>query len=241
MSIYSTEQLIDRWEHQREIKNTMGKYVNEIMLNNDAVIFEKFWSKREDVCLGMNDGWYVGAEAVRGFYSDSAAYIKGASHILADIFPEQTAKLSEEEKNGLGTFRVNPLIAPVVEVAGDEQTAKAIWYCAGSQALIKDCGPTASWTWGFYLADFVWEDDEWKIWHLQKLLDVDCTCGKSWGKVNEPYPAREEFKGLKDLPIPEPNKPEQLREYYSPNRKFAAAPPIPEPYETFADTYSYGI
>lgn len=31
-----------------------------------------------------------------------------------------------------------------------------------------------------------------------------------------------------------------LREYYSPNRPMAKLPRLPEPYPTFADTFSYG-
>ena len=234
------EELVERWEDQREIKNLMGRYVNDIMLNRDAFIVQRYWSQRKDICLGLNEGWYEGQQAVQDYYRLMSEYIKGTGQIIADIFPEKTAGFSDEQKNGLGTFRVNPLIAPVIEIAEKDNTAKGLWHTAGSLARVEKCGPTSTWTWGFYMGDFVKENGSWKIWHLQKLLDLDHTCGQSWGRNNVPYPDREEFEKLDKLIKPVPNKPICLREYYHPDRPLIGSPRIPEPYETFDTTFSYG-
>jgi len=41
--------------------------------------------------------------------------------------------------------------------------------------------------------------------------------------------------------MPEPTISVTLREYYTPRRPLTLAPPIPEEYDTFAETFSYGI
>lgn len=66
---FTTEQLVDRWEDQRDVRNLMGIYVNYIILNDDAKVFDDLWSRREDVCYGDNGGDYVGADAARGYYA----------------------------------------------------------------------------------------------------------------------------------------------------------------------------
>lgn len=238
----STEQLIDRWEHQREIKNLMGKYVNDLMLDRDAQLFDRYWAgQAEDVCLGLNDGWYLGAEDIRGYYDSYAGYIGEVNKTLRTIFPEQLGSRPEEETYGAGIFRVNPLSTAVIEVAEDESSAKGLWCCFGSKAEVSSCGPTSSWLCGYYAVDFLWENDQWRIWHMQYVLDVDCTCGRSWGREEEPYPDRPEFEVLRNVRVAEPTVRVTLRELYTPERVLAEAPRLPEPYESFDRTFTYGL
>lgn len=65
---YSPEQLADRWMDQREVQNLMGRYVSAKMLRKDRTMFDFFWCKEATPVLGVNDGYYVGGEAVRGYY-----------------------------------------------------------------------------------------------------------------------------------------------------------------------------
>ncbi len=68
MAAFTTEQLTQRWEDQRALKNLMGKYANCVILNREQDIFDLFWSREADICLSFNDGGaYVGPEAVSGF------------------------------------------------------------------------------------------------------------------------------------------------------------------------------
>ena len=46
---------------------------------------------------------------------------------------------------------------------------------------------------------------------------------------------------MKDFRYAEPDVPCTLREEYSAERPFAPSPRLPEPYTTFAETFSYGI
>ena len=236
-----TEYLLERWEDQRAIKNMMGKMTLVKMRNDDGDIFDTFWAHQEDVCLGFNDGWYVGAAAVKGYYDAVVERNMLVAKTLQAAFPEKLGDKTDEELYSTGPYRITPMYYPVIEVAGDRKTAKGHWPCFGMHSEIDAAGPVANWTWGYIVADFVREGDEWRIWHLCYLNDVDSIMGQSWGKPEVSYPELPEFAPLKDFSYPPYSVSQTLREYYRPDRPVTEAPPLPEPYETFAETFSYGI
>ena len=189
--MYTTEQLVERWEAQRAIKNLMGKYANCVILNREQDIYGLFWSAREDVSLMFNDGAYTGAAKVKAYYD--ACHDRNAlvAKLMQKRFPKELGGKSDEEIYGVGPFKVKPMACPVIEVAGDGQTAKGLWFCQGAYNDVETSGPVAHWTWGYFAADFVKEGDGWKIWHLQYLNDVDCICGQSWaGALSRPAGVR---------------------------------------------------
>ena len=94
------EEKISRWEAQRAIKNLMGKYVLTMLLEQRDMAFDRFWSKEADVCLGINEGWYAGADAIRGYYTAQAKRTAAESELLANLFPEKAAGLTPEQKYG---------------------------------------------------------------------------------------------------------------------------------------------
>ena len=57
-------------------------------------------------------------------------------------------------------------------------------------------------------------------------------------KVFEPVPG---FAPMADFHLPEPNVPMTVMETFRPDRPRTRSPRCPEPYATFADTFSYGI
>lgn len=236
-----TELLVQRWEDQRAIKNLMGKLANMTLLNREGEIFERFWAKAEDVCLGFNDGYYVGAAAVSGYYQAAVDRNLLVAKLLQARFPEQLGGQSDEEIYGIGPFKAKPLYNPVIEVAGDGQTAKGLWSCQGAHNEVGTAGPVANWTWGYYAVDFRREEDGWRIWHLLYVNDVDCICGQSWGKPEAAYPELPEFAALGEFEYPEYTVKTTVRELYRPDRPITLVPEIPVPYTTFAETFSYGI
>jgi hypothetical protein len=56
------------------------------------------------------------------------------------------------------TLHVHGLTTTVIEVAGDGETARAVWLCPGLEGMTP--------TWTKYGCDFKKQDGEWKIWHL---------------------------------------------------------------------------
>lgn len=64
---YTAEQLADRFMDLRAIENTMGRYVNSLLLKQEDTILHDYWSRFEnDICYGTNEGWYTGRRAVPG-------------------------------------------------------------------------------------------------------------------------------------------------------------------------------
>lgn len=239
--MYTTEQLTTRWEDQRAIKNLMGKYANCVILNREEEIYASFWSGREDVTLMLNDGAYVGAGAVEGYYAACRDRNALVAKLLQDRFPEKLGGMSQEEIRGIGPFKVKPMACPVIEVAGDGMTAKGLWFCQGAYNEVGTGGPVARWTWGYFAADFVREEDGWKIWHLCHLNDVDCICGQSWAGSQTEYPDLPEFAPLGEFRYPEYTVKREFRPLYSAQRPVTPCPEIPQPYDTFAETFSYGV
>ncbi len=238
---FSPEQLLDRWEARREMQNIMGRLTQSYLMMEEARIYDRWWSKREDVCLGVNTGWYSGKDAVREYYDALGRKIALASGIIAEIFPEKLGGKTREELYGVGQLGVKPVDTFVIEIAGDGKTAKGIWSLHGTYADITASGPVSFWDWGYYCVDFILDDEGWKIWHMQYLTDINNPTGGDWADKPLSWPEDPKFAAMKDFTFPEPNVPAVLRQSYYPGRPFTETPPLPEPYETFAETFSYGI
>lgn len=66
MAQKTSAQLVGIFEDQRDIKNLMGKICFTILLKQENEMVDRFWSSRPDICLGVNKGYYYGAQAVPG-------------------------------------------------------------------------------------------------------------------------------------------------------------------------------
>lgn len=238
---FTTEQLIAKWEAQRAVKNLMGKYVNAVLLNRDQDVFELFWAAEEDVCLGFNDGWYRGVDAVKGYYAACCDRNKLVAKVLQQHFPEKLADKSDDEIYGIGTMKIYPLYSPIIEIASDKKTAKGLWSCLGSHCDVDPIGPLSRYLWGYYAVDFINTEEGWKIWHMQFVHDLDGVVGQNWGQPDPEYPELPEFAPLKAFAYPEYTQKQTIRNRYSPVRVPDPAPRIPEAYDTFAETFSYAV
>ena len=170
---FTTEQLADRYEDRRDIKNLMSKYVASLLLKREKTMFESFWSKRDDICLGVNEGYYQGPEAIKGFYAAIDKYTAATRDLLVKLFPKETEGKTPEELYGIGPFELKAINNPVIEIATDGETAKGMWCCCGNSTTVTTRGPVSNWVFATYAADFIREGDEWKLWHLLYLEDVN--------------------------------------------------------------------
>lgn len=242
MSKMTLEHKISRWEDQREIKNLMGKYALTMLLEERTDAFRRFWSGKEDVCLGFNDGWYAGAEAIRAYYQAQAERTAAESALLEKIFPEKLGAVPKEKKYGVGHLDNRPVSAPVVVVADDGETAKGMWTCFGCYTdFDPKLGPQSHWNWSVYAVDFAKEDGRWRIWHMRYLTEIDTLCGSDWTKPPKPQKERPEFVSLAGAALPAPNVPATLHESWSVKRRGARLPALPRAYGTFSETFSYGM
>lgn len=233
--------LMDLWEARQSVVNLMGRLSADYVINEQRRMFENYWSHREDVCLGINSGFYRGAEAVKGYYDGWDKFHILVRQLVKNKFPEKLIGKSSEELYGMGTFGYKPIDTPVIEVSDDIKTAKGLWCCRSNYISLESFGNLSWWDWGWIAADFVKEDDgNWKIWHLLMVTEILHPCDQKVTDEMKYRPEVEEFQPIKDFKFPTPNYPYPVRTLYGPGRPFASPPRIPEPYRTFADTFSYG-
>lgn len=227
---------VARWEAQRQVKNLMGRYTRALLHKEEGEIVSRFWSRREDVCLGLNAGWYCGRESLRGYYDHYALVTETTDAIMKRLFPQ----ISPESK-GIGYLEMKSLSSDLVEVAGDGQSARGMWNCAGQKVAYTAAGPVTYLTYGTYAVDFVLEEDGFRILNMQYLEEICHPQGEKWWQEEIARPAMAEFAPLEGLECPAPDVPQPLWEKYSVTRKQPLLPALPEPYETLEDTDTYGI
>lgn len=76
---------------------------------------------------------------------------------------------------------------------------------------------------------------------MMYVNDVDSLCGQSWGKPVQAYPELPEFDAVKSWSLPEPTVKAKVWPKYHPRRPYTPPPRIPEEYDRFDNTFSYGI
>lgn len=237
---YSKEDLLTRWEIRREVQNIMGKYSQSYCIKQEGSLGQ-FWSRRDDICLGLNDGWYVGQEAVLGYYAAIEAETALASRLIAARFPEKLAGKTEEELFGVGQISYRPIDTQVVEVADDLRSAKGLWVVRGLVERVTTAGPVSFWDFSYWAVDFVLEDGAWKILHMLDLHEIDKRQGLGLTDAEPALPEDPAFAEMASVTYPAPTVPCVLRETYRADRAFTPSPRVPEPYRTLDETFSYGM
>lgn len=238
----SLELLVSRWEDRRELQNLMGRYTYALLLKQEKDIFDTFWCQAApDPCLGFNDGYYKGYDAVKGYYEALHQKTLLRTSLILEDFSGKIKDRTAEELYGCGVLEHKPLGNQIIEIAGDGETAKCFWYVVGKEDEYGASGPLSYWTFGMYGVDFVREDGTWRIWHLTYAEDVRTPCGESWAGPHKTRPANELYRPMAEYRLPEPTVSALVHTRYAPDRPPARTLPLPEAYGTFAETFSYGV
>ena len=179
--------------------------------------------------FGSNWGYYVGMDAIRDYY-----VVKHNAELET-----QQKELGTPELN-YGNMYAHPLTTGLVEVAEDGKTAKGLWYAIGNEAkALADGTSHVQWMLGKVAADFIKEDDGWKIWHIVISTDVDCEAGHNYGEypiyvdwsTDSDNPVRKEF----GVPTVEVLTHDVTFNWWD---DYPAMPP--KNYKTWSDDISYG-
>ncbi len=210
---YTDEELIARVWDIEEIKKLV--YKRGVYIANDwrERELDELWVKKPEnqktASFGKNIGWYVGMENIRAWY--------GKTH-------------------GAGYLAFHPASTGLVELAGDGQTAKGLFYSIAQETEPNGDG-TARALWmpekiGF---DFIKEDGVWKIWHLIAAVDLVCEAGTDYSE-QDPYPNYESDPVM--IEFGTPTVPCLCHD--GTFNWWDDYPAMPEPYWTFSDDISYG-
>jgi hypothetical protein len=212
----SLEARVQALEDIHQIQNMMSRYEYFHTVGMHKEVLNMFASKTPGVAVEIPHlGRYEGLVGIRRFWI-------GANF--------QTDTKRE------GIMIMHTLTTPVIEVAGDGKTAKAVWISPGHETGPFGGEPgkvNAVWSWNKYGVDFVKEDGVWKFWHFHLYRIFKTPYDKSW--VEAPYqrpPAQTD-------PDKRPDKPSTYDWVYSPAVETENIPEPPAPYETWDPAKSY--
>ena len=240
------------------VQNLMSRheYMHAAGLNLEEI--DSFWVSRNGkfakTATFASPAWVMnGIETVRAAYGQqSRKDAEAARKALAAIDP--SVKDTPEFFGAGAEWVMHTSTTPVIEIAGDGNTAQGAWYSPGMGIM-----PTivngkvhlqSMMFWEKYGADFVKEDGVWKIWHLQMAYDFVPGLPKEMvekittklgalaytGAVAASQgEAGERMGGA--LP-PGFSKPKYVYPDYSPQRPAVIWPHLPKPYYTFSETYN---
>ena len=224
----------------QEIQNLFSMHCY-IMMKSPTQEMEKIWAKEhDDVCFSQNWGIWVGLKAVKDHYKDeSREAIQKKLDEKRKWHPDipNDIKYASAGESGLHT-----LTTPIIEVAGDGETAKGMWYTPGFMTMFnnKNGKWESSWMYELYAIDFIKEDGKWKIWHFCVCNDFSCPYYKSWADVaQEKGTAGTVINEISPTQALGATLPGHAFEGYHTRRITGDFPKPPEPYETFSETFSY--
>ena len=231
------ERMAQRALDVQEIQNVMSRHSAYDAAGMNREQIKAIWAqKAPDVSFGQNHGLYVGLEAITKYYCDLWEQKLRPERLeqMTKLFP-QIKKVKENELAGFMKMHTNA--TPIIEVAGDGKTAKGLWESPGFITEIMDGRLQAIWIWERLAVDFIKEDGKWKIWHFNGFVHMMTPYEKSW-VTSSIEPRLQPTAAGYGFP---PTHPAVRHEPYSPTRVQKFFPRPPEPYETFSETFSYGL
>lgn len=158
VSLYQRAKKIESYQ---KIQNLMGRAIIAYNFSKQEEFENYFALEQETVSIEVADeGLFEGKKAVKAMM-DTLFLDRGIEGEMMDIH----------------------LTTPIIEVADDLKTAKATWLCPGAGSLVEkesNNDPQAIWVWGSLAVDFIFDDNEWKIWHLHYFQLIKCDYQKGW-------------------------------------------------------------
>ena len=210
---YTDDELIRRVWDIEEIKKLV--YKRGVYIANDwrARELDELWVKEPahqvTAAFGKNIGWYVGLDNIRAWY---------------------------DKKHGDGYMAFHPASTGLVELAGDGETAKGLFYSIANETEASGDGTAkALWMPEKLAFDFIKEGDQWKIWHLVAAVDLVSEAGTDYSE-QDPYPNYESDPVM--VEFGEPTVKALIHD--GTFNWWDNYPAMPEPYETWSDDISYG-
>ena len=234
---YSDEELLGRIWDTEDIKKLV--YKRAIYVTNEwrRQELEELWvsdpALQATASFGRNTGWYVGMDAIRGYYVEQHQRDRQAQ--LDALCAADPAIENCPANLGLGCASTHTPSTGYVHIAGDGKTARAMFYSLAQETTAQPDGTAlALWVPEKQAFDLVREADGWKIWHMVLATDITLEAGTNF-EDHGPYadydhdPVMQEF-GTPTVPCICHDSTFNWWDNY---------PPIPQPYETYTDAESY--
>lgn len=195
-----------------EVANVFGRYQYAHAAIDDELHLRTLWAREQEEVTAEfgNSGVFVGIENISRYFEARAG-------------------------RNPGKMICHAITTPVIEVAGDGKTAKGLWIATGHVTTASG-GP--EWVWQRYAIDFARESDGWKIWHFRSFELFRSPYYEDWVSFAKKRDEAETAASNMRLDRPPFQRPGRGYWRYSPDA--AAEPiPVPEPYGSFEETFSY--
>lgn len=203
-----------------KIQNIMGRFVFYRLAEMGYKCTEMFANGDPDLKIQVPPGIFEGPDAAVRVYGDPKA---------------------EHPKAGPGNMHYHTLVSPVIEVAGDCKTARALWMSPGAVSMARGETVTAMWAWTKYAADFKRMDNgEWKIWHQRIMTVFNSPYDKPWTEHATTGGSERPGGGPGAPPpgMPKPDRSNSDKNNFSVTEAQELVPEPPTPYETWDDSMS---
>jgi ketosteroid isomerase-like protein len=192
----------------------MGRYSYWHTANMHRECVDLFALRTPGVRAEMMWGVYAGPDGIRRLYEGWHRHLGPAEDV--------------------GSMHMHTLTTPVIEVAGDLASARAVWISPGHETVGEP--REAHWAWCKYGCDFVREDGQWKIWHLHVY-------GIFFTPYTSPWTSAGDNAPVVDPPATPPglaaDLPPTTRWMYAPDEVYVNSPAPPHPYQTFDERESH--
>lgn len=230
--------------------------------NADRAAVENLFSRYMYLHNAFQDNQIVdlwakkGTPDIRAQYSNLGVYTNWDSII----------SYHRDRPSPIGKLLFHYVTTPIIEVAGDGQTAKGLWIVNGLESGLTDPELAKNmpdwmfekdmvdgkkvWMHNVYLKygiDFIKQDGQWKIWHFHCFEVARAPYGMGWipfaaAAQDDPFNFDLMYMGDDGKPVfmPKPDGPASvLNNTYRTDaaQKLEARPP--EPYRTFSETFAY--
>jgi hypothetical protein len=215
----SLDQRLARLDAVHQVQNVMGRYSYWHTANMHAECVDLFALATPGVRAEMMWGVYEGADGIRRLYEG------WHRHLGPDA--------------DTGSMHMHTLTTPVIEVAEDLRTARAVWISPGHETMgpLETGGPArAHWAWCKYGCDFVREGSQWKIWHLHVYGIFFTPYQAPWTTTGDNAPVLDPPSTPPELAA---DRPPTTRWMYTPDGVYQNSPAPPNSYRTFDETESY--
>jgi SnoaL-like domain len=250
----SGERALAMWQ----VQNLMSRHAYFHAAGQNLESVDALWVARRGPYAATatfgSPGWVMnGIETVRAAYGEENQ--RNRERALQALSAVDSKVANTRTNLGAGhEWVMHTSTTPLIEVSGDGRTAKGVWYSPGvglMAKVVKDrIGIDGRLFYEKYAGDFILESGSWKIWHLQMAYDfvpglpdqmmtaIRAALGEqSWAASAGEGREAGERPGF-SMP-PGFTKPLYSYPEYSPQRPGLLWPPLPEPYYTFRDTFSY--
>ena len=207
------ERALARMESDHEVRNIAARFVLSLKggLFEDA--YDCFALKTQGTKAVIEKyGVYEGAEQLKAYFVDYYRKLGGSE----------------------GCFIEHELTTPVVEIAEDNMTAKAMFLSEGVLAIAPESwmetheAACSLWQIGPWYMELIKEDGLWKIWHLTIYDDIETPYEQSWSTFKD-----HDYIVHADAPEPSCAVPDQ--NYFTAHRKPYLHKEPPCAYKTYDD------